>query len=226
MLATYIEGEYSKNEILQMYLNKVYLGDGLYGVEAAARGYLGKSASDLTVDEAALLAGLIQSPSAYAPTVNLERALTRRAIVLQTMVSSGAIDAPTAERAKKMPVKLVNGLEINESSGQYFKEAVRRELVDRFGWPRVSQGGLRVFTTLDIDLQRSAEALVEKNLHLRKGDLPEDEQNHNETNRRPDDVVPRREQRVGRFLRFGGERDKSVQHPVSLRRSGGISSRR
>ena len=63
-----------------------------------------------------------------------------------------------------MPVKLVNGLDVNESSGQYFKEAVRRELVDRFGWPRVSQGGLRVFTTLDIDLQRSAEALVEKNL--------------------------------------------------------------
>ncbi len=147
-----------------MYLNKVYFGDGLYGVEAAARGYFGKSASDLTVDEAALLAGLIQSPSAYAPTGNLDRALARRAVVLQTMVNSGAIDAPTAERAKKMPVKLVNGLDVNESSGQYFKEAVRRELVDRFGWPRVSQGGLRVFTTLDIDLQRSAEALVEKNL--------------------------------------------------------------
>jgi 1A family penicillin-binding protein len=164
VLASYIESEYSKNEILQMYLNKAYFGDGLYGVEAAARGYFGKSASELTVDEAALLAGLIQSPSAYAPTGNLERAIARRAVVLQTMVNSGAIDAQTAERAKKMPVKLVNGLDINESSGQYFKEAVRRELVDRFGWPRVSQGGLRVFTTLDIDLQRSAEALVEKNL--------------------------------------------------------------
>ena len=164
VLASYIESEYSKNDILQMYLNKAYFGDGLYGVEAAARGYFGKSASDLTVDEAALLAGLIQSPSAYAPTGNLDRAVARRAVVLQTMVNSGAIDAPTAERAKKMPVKLVNGLEVNESSGQYFKEAVRRELVDRFGWPRVSQGGLRVFTTLDIDLQRSAEALVEKNL--------------------------------------------------------------
>jgi penicillin-binding protein 1A len=164
VLASYIESEYSKNDILQMYLNKAYFGDGLYGVEAAARGYLGKSASDLTVDEAALLAGLIQSPSAYAPTGNLDRALARRAIVLQTMVNSGAIDAATAESAKKMPVKLVDGLDVNESSGQYFKEAVRRELVDRFGWTRVSQGGLRVFTTLDIDLQRSAEALVEKNL--------------------------------------------------------------
>jgi penicillin-binding protein 1A len=164
VLASYIEGKYSKNEILQMYLNKVYFGDGLYGVEAAARGYLGKSASDLSVDEAALLAGLIQSPSAYAPTGNLERALARRATVLQTMITYGAIDAATAERAKKSPVKLVNALEVNETNGLYFKEAVRRELVEKFGWQRVSQGGLRVFTTIDTDLQRTAESLVEKNL--------------------------------------------------------------
>ena len=164
ILASYIEREYDKNEILEMYLNKVYFGDGLYGAEAAARGYLGKTASDLTVDEAALLAGLIQSPSAYAPTGNLDRALARRAVVLQTMVSSGAIDAKTAERARTAPVKLVNTLEVNESSGLYFKEAVRRELVEKFGWPRVSEGGLKVYTTLDTDLQRSAEALVEKNL--------------------------------------------------------------
>ena len=164
ILASYIEKEYPKNDILEMYLNKVYFGDGFYGVEAAARGYLGKSASDLTVDEAALLAGLIQSPSAYAPTGNLDRALARRAIVLQTMVSSGVIDAKTAEQARSAPVKLVNGLEATESSGLYFKEAVRRELVEKFGWPRVSQGGLRVFTTIDIDLQRAAETLIEKNL--------------------------------------------------------------
>ncbi len=169
ILASYIEGEFKKNEILEMYLNKVYLGDGLYGVEAAARGYLGKSAADLTVDEAALLAGLIQSPSAYAPSGNLDRAVARRAIVLQTMVSSGAIDPATAERAKRAPVKLVNGLEVNESSGLYFKEAVRRELVDRFGWPRVSEGGLKVYTTLDTELQRSAEALVEKSLQEIEG---------------------------------------------------------
>jgi membrane carboxypeptidase/penicillin-binding protein len=147
-----------------MYLNKVYLGDGLYGVEAAARGYLGKSASDLTLDEGALLAGLIQSPSAYAPTGNLDRALARRAVVLQTMVSSGMIDAKTAAQARTAPVKLVNGLEVSESSGLYFKETVRRELVEKFGWPRVSQGGLKVYTTIDMDLQRAAETLVEKNL--------------------------------------------------------------
>jgi penicillin-binding protein 1A len=164
ILAAYIESLYSKPEILQLYLNKVYFGDGLYGVEAAARGYFGKSASDLTVDEAALLAGLIQSPSSYAPTVNLDRAIARRAVVLQTMVAAGAIDQPTAERARTADVRLKNSLEIKETSGLYFKEQVRRDLVERFGWQRVYQGGLRVFTTLDTGLQAAAEEIVEKSL--------------------------------------------------------------
>ena len=173
---------YSKHDILELYLNKVYLGDGLYGVEAAARGYLGKSSSDLTVDEAALLAGLIQSPSTYAPTVNLERAIARRSVVLQTMVSSRVIDQATADRAKQSAVRLKNALEIKETFGLYFKEQVRRELVERFGWQRVYRGGLRVFTTLDPDLQQDAEKLVEKGLadierrprypHVAKGKEP------------------------------------------------------
>jgi 1A family penicillin-binding protein len=160
LLATYIESLYSKQEILELYLNKVYFGDGLYGVEAAARGYFGKSASQLAVDESALLAGLIQSPSSYAPTVNLERAVNRRNVVLQTMVSSGAIDQATADRAKKAPVQLANALEIKETFGLYFKEQVRRELVDRFGWQRVYQGGLRVHTTMNADMQQAAESIL------------------------------------------------------------------
>jgi membrane peptidoglycan carboxypeptidase len=133
ILAAYIEKMYDKNEILEMYLNKVYFGGGLYGVEAAGRGYFGKSCQNLTLDEAALLAGLIQSPSSYAPSVNMDRAIARRNVVLAAMVSSGAVDQAAADRAKAMPVKLVNGLEIQEASGQYFKEQVRRELVERFG---------------------------------------------------------------------------------------------
>ena len=164
ILAAYIEKMYDKNEILELYLNKVYLGGGLYGVEAAARGYFGKSSHDLTVDEAALVAGLIQSPSSYAPSVNMERAIARRNVVLQAMVSTGSIDQAAADRARRAPVKLVNGLEIEESSGLYFKEQVRRELVERFGWQRVYQGGLRVYTTIDPALQRAAETLVEKGL--------------------------------------------------------------
>ena len=164
ILATYIESLYTKQEILELYLNKVYFGDGLYGVEAASRGYFGKNASELDIAEAALLAGLIQSPSSYAPTVNLERAVSRRNLVLQTMVSSGAIDQATAERAKKADVKLSNALEIKETFGLYFKEQVRRELVERFGWQRVYQGGLRVYTTMDAELQRAAEKLVAEGL--------------------------------------------------------------
>jgi 1A family penicillin-binding protein len=164
ILATYIESLYSKQEILELYLNKVYLGDGLYGVEAAARGYFGKSASQLAVDEAALLAGLIQSPSSYAPTVNLDRAVSRRNVVLQTMVSSGAIDQATADRAKKAPVTLANALEIKETFGLYFKEQVRRELVDRFGWQRVYQGGLRVHTTMNAEMQQAAESILAEGL--------------------------------------------------------------
>ena len=164
VLATYIESLYTKQEILELYLNKVYFGDGLYGVEAASRGYFGKTSSELNVGEAALLAGLIQSPSSYAPTVNLDRAVARRNIVLQTMVSSGAIDQASADREKKAAVKLSNGLEIKETFGLYFKEQVRRELVERFGWQRVYQGGLRVYTTMKADLQRSAESLVEEGL--------------------------------------------------------------
>jgi penicillin-binding protein 1A len=182
ILAAYIEKMYDKNEILEMYLNKVYFGGGLYGVEAAARGYFGKSCQNLTLDEAALLAGLIQSPSSYAPSVNMDRAIARRNVVLAAMVSSGAVDQAAADRAKAMPVKLVNGLEIQEASGQYFKEQVRRELVERFGSQRVYQGGLKVYSTIDAALQRSAEGLVEKGLsdiehrssykHPRRGTTP------------------------------------------------------
>jgi 1A family penicillin-binding protein len=164
ILAAYIEKMYDKSEILELYLNKVYFGGGLYGVEAAARGYFAKSSHDVTLEEAALLAGLIQSPSSYSPSVNLERAIARRNVVLQSMVSTGAIDQATADRARRAPVKLINGLEIEEASGLYFKEQVRRELVERFGWQRVYQGGLRVYTTIDPSLQRSAETLVEKGL--------------------------------------------------------------
>ncbi len=164
ILAAYIEKMYDKNDILELYLNKVYFGGGLYGAEAASRGYFGKPATDLSVDEAALLAGLIQSPSTYAPTVNLDRAVARRNIVLQSMLASRAIDQATADRGKNAPVRLVNGLEISETFGLYFKEQVRRELVERFGSERAYQGGLRVFTTLDAKLQQAAETLVEKRL--------------------------------------------------------------
>jgi 1A family penicillin-binding protein len=164
VLAARFEREFTKSQILEMYLNKVYLGDGLYGVEAASRGYFGRHANELSVAEAALLAGLIQSPSSYAPTVNLDRAVARRNVVLQAMLDNKAITKAQFDEARQAPVRLTNALEMKESFGRYFKEQVRRELAERFGGARVAEGGLRVYTTLDPELQRAAEQSIDRGL--------------------------------------------------------------
>jgi penicillin-binding protein 1A len=164
ILARRIEAQYAKPQILEMYLNKVYFGDGLYGIEAASRGYFNKHAAELTIGEAALLAGLVKSPSTYAPTVSMNRAVSRRNIVLQAMLDNGAIDRAAVEQAKASQVALHDGLNSEEPHGQYFKEQVRIELVDRFGWPRVYQGGLRVFTTINMPMQIAAEAAVAESM--------------------------------------------------------------
>lgn len=164
MLAAQIERFFTKPQILEMYLNKVYFGDGLYGIEAASRGYFGKRASELTLSEAALLAGLVKSPSSYAPTVSLPRAVVRRNVVLQAMLEAGAIDRATWQAARASKVVLHDNLRADEPHGQYFKEQVRRELVDRFGWQRVYQGGLRVFSTIDMAMQVEAEKAVADSL--------------------------------------------------------------
>src|SRR4029453_12906524 len=117
ILAARIEREFTKPQILELYLNKVYFGDGLYGVEAASGGFFGRHASELTLDQAALLAGLIQSPSSYAPTVNLDRAVARRNVVLQAMLSNDAITKAQYDQARQAPVHLANALEIKESFG-------------------------------------------------------------------------------------------------------------
>jgi 1A family penicillin-binding protein len=160
ILAERIEAAYTKQQILELYLNKVYFGDGLYGAEAAARGYFGKHASELDVAEAALLAGLVKSPSSYAPTVSLPRATARRNVVLQAMLDAGEIDRARWQSARMAKVVLHDGLRAEEPHGLYFKEQVRRELVDRFGWQRVYQGGLRVFTTIDMPMQVAAESAI------------------------------------------------------------------
>jgi 1A family penicillin-binding protein len=160
ILAARIERVYSKDQILELYLNKVYFGDGLYGVEAASRGYFGKHASELTVAEAAVLAGLVKSPSTYAPTVSIARATSRRNVVLQAMLDTGAINRATYTAARTEKIALHDSLRAVEPHGQYFKEQVRREVVDRFGWERVYQGGLRVFTTVDMPMQIAAEAAI------------------------------------------------------------------
>ena len=164
ILAQRLERAYSKSEILELYLNKVYFGDGLYGVEAASLGYFGKHASELSLSEAALLAGLVKSPSSYAPTVSLERAVTRRNVVLNAMTESGAVSAEAARTAKAARPVLTDALRREEPHGQYFKEQVRQALVERFGWQRVYQGGLRVYTTYEPAMQETAERVVAEQL--------------------------------------------------------------
>ncbi len=172
LLAALIERNYTKQEILEFYLNKVYFGDGFHGAEAAARGFFGKSAKELTVDEAALLAGLIKSPSTYAPTINIEKAVVRRNVVLQKMYEDGIIDHAGFDKAHRARVILHNGLQRDEELGGYFKEQVRRELIERFGWQRIAAGGLKVYTTIDPDLQKTAEEMLETacaKIEARKG---------------------------------------------------------
>jgi penicillin-binding protein 1A len=166
ILAGRIEQMYTKEQILELYLNKVYFGDGRYGIEAASRGYFGKPSSELTIAEAAMLAGLVKSPSSLAPTTNPEKATARRNIVLQAMYEAGAIDRAALQQARETPLRLSTATETTEDDqhGQYFKEQVRRDLVERFGWQLVYQGGLRVYTTLDMGLQQAAEAIVKESL--------------------------------------------------------------
>jgi 1A family penicillin-binding protein len=164
LLAIRIENEYTKDQILELYLNKMYFGAGLYGAEAAALGYFGKPARDLTVDEAALIAGLVKSPSNTAPTVNLERAVARRNLVLRTMRDNGVIDEATLAKAREAKVYLKDGLRVEEPYGQYFKEHVRVALVEQFGRERVYEGGLKVYTTIDLNMQKAAETAVAASL--------------------------------------------------------------
>jgi penicillin-binding protein 1A len=164
ILADRIERRYPKDRILELYLNKVYFGDGLYGVEAASRGFFGKHASEVNLQEAATLAGLVKSPSSYAPTVNIDRAKARRNVVLQAMLDNGVIAQAEWRAARDARISLHDGLRAEEPHGQYFKEQVRLELVEKFGWQRVYQGGLRVYSTIDVGMQAAAEAAVLESL--------------------------------------------------------------
>ncbi len=155
VLARRIEKAFTKDQILEMYLNQIYLGQGLYGVEAAARGYFGKPVSQLTDAQAALLAALPRAPSYYDPRRNPAAALDRRNLVLRLMAESGVVTAEEAGRARAEPLGLAPPPEAR-GDAPYFIAAVRRELRERFG-PDAEQKGLRVYTTLDRELQAAAE---------------------------------------------------------------------
>ena len=162
-LAIQIERAFTKEQIFTLYGNQIYLGSGMYGFEAASEFYFSKHAKDLNLTEAALLAGLPKGPVAFSPTLNPERALRRRNLVLSEMESDGVITHAQAEQARSAPL----GLHITQPSGSvapWFQEEVRRELEKRFGSEEVHAAGLRVDTTLDLDLQETANGAVANGL--------------------------------------------------------------
>jgi penicillin-binding protein 1A len=161
ILAHEIEKYYPKNRILELYVNQVYFGSGAYGIESAANLYFDKPATELTLAEAALLAGIIQSPSRQSPRVDMEAALARRAMVLDNLVEVGSISPAEAARAKNTPIVLAPR-KPPEGPNSYFAEHVRRQLESLLGSDEVWTGGYRVYTTLDTRLQQAAEDLLEK----------------------------------------------------------------
>ena len=169
VLALRIEQTYSKDEILEMYLNQIYFGDGAYGVQAASRRILGKDVRDLDLAECALLAGLPRNPRDYAPRRHPQRALQRRAVVLKAMQDFGVIsgDERTTAAAESLAVP-PNPL--STTNAPYFMEMVRQYLEDRFGRAAIYEEGLTVHTTLDLPLQQAAERALEEHLTRLEGD--------------------------------------------------------
>ena len=155
MLAIQIERHFTKEQIFTMYANQIFLGSGVYGFEAGAEYYFSKHAKDLTLPEAALLAGLPKAPVALSPINFPDRALKRRNLVINNMLEDGKITREEANRAKAMPLRL--NLERDTSPAPYFVEEVRRQLERKFGTDQVHEGGLRVYTSLNLDLQRAAQ---------------------------------------------------------------------
>ncbi|ACY15896.1 penicillin-binding protein, 1A family [Haliangium ochraceum DSM 14365] len=165
ILSVRVERELSKAEILRLYLNHVYLGRGAYGVQAGAENYFGKNVEHLTAAEAALLAGLVQAPSRYAPSRNLDAARARQRYVLERMYSDGHLSRQQRDRGLAEPLGLVeHRTPLNRVSAPYFVEHIRRWASQEFDPDRVLFGGLHIHTTLDAGLQLSAEAAVRAGL--------------------------------------------------------------
>jgi penicillin-binding protein 1A len=180
ILALELERRYSKDRILEMYLNQIYFGHGAYGVEAAARTYFGKSVSELGVREAALIAGLPRAPTAYSPFEHADMAKRRRALVLRRLVDFGSLKDEEAKRLARSDLGLIPP-ERRRNTGQYFLEYVQQQLEAKYGADMVFKGGLNVYTTLSPPMQLAAEqalreglrALEDRTKNAKPGEHPE-----------------------------------------------------
>ena len=169
-LAWQYEKEHSKGEILGQYLNTVYFGANAYGAEAAAKTYFNKKASDLTLSESALLAGIINLPGVYDPFIDPESAKARRNVVLGRMLEYGYISREEHDKAVASDLDLSRGRVQYEYDNEYFLNAVRKEIAEEYGDDMVYEGGLKIYTTLDPDLQAMANNAVDSIVNPEAGD--------------------------------------------------------
>jgi penicillin-binding protein 1A len=166
-VARAIESRYSKDKILELYLNQINLGNGAYGVETASQRYFAKSVHDLNLAEAATLAALPKAPARYNPRRFPERAIQRRNLVIELMRRNGAVNDADASLAKAYPLQLGSRTESGEVA-PYFIEWVRQQLDEKFG-ARLYEQGLKVYTTLDFDMQSAAERALENQIRAIEG---------------------------------------------------------
>ncbi|NET49835.1 MAG: penicillin-binding protein 1A [Merismopedia sp. SIO2A8] len=160
VLSIRVEQIFTKDQILEMYLNQIYWGHNNYGIQTASESYFAKSASELTLAESSMLAGLIQSPEAYSPFINYEFSKQRQAQVLTRMRELGWISAAQEQEAKEQPLLVGKSTSWRTSELPYITEAVVAELNERFGPDAVIKGGMRVQTTIDYNFQKKSEAVV------------------------------------------------------------------
>ncbi len=159
MLAIQIERRFTKPQIFTLYANQIALGHGVFGFEAASEFYFGKPAKQLTLPEAAMLAGLPKGPSYYSPINHPDRAQKRRNLVINAMLEDGKITSAQANEAREAPLTLRLAHDPN-SLAPYFVEEIRRYLENKFGTDQVHEGGLKVYTSLDVEMQRAANQAV------------------------------------------------------------------
>ncbi len=168
LLAIDIEKNFTKDQIFELYANQMYLGHGAYGVEAASRMYFGKHARDLTLPEAATIAGLIRAPMYYSPISHPDHALARRNFVLHRMLEERYITRPQYQQAANAPIVLGTYREEAPRVGAYFSEEIRQaiERNPEFGVENLYQKGLKVYSTLDLPIQEAAEMAVQRGLRV------------------------------------------------------------
>jgi len=162
LIALQIERNFTKDEILEMYLNEIYFGHGAYGVQSAAQMYFNKNVQDLNLAECALIAGLPRGPSYYSPILNQETSLKRRNIILDRMHKLGYITKKDMEEAQQSPLILNYTNKRDKFTAPYFSTFILSQLLEEYGANMVYKGGLKIYTTLDLEMQDFAEKALQE----------------------------------------------------------------